>query len=89
MDKTKNTPPKTVLKCSFCNKSQHEVKKLVAGPSVYICNECVDLCQDIIKEESGNNFKKKDSTDIAKPSEICKTLNEYVIGQNRAKKIFC
>ncbi|MEI6187531.1 MAG: ATP-dependent Clp protease ATP-binding subunit ClpX [Alphaproteobacteria bacterium] len=87
MDKTKNTPPKTVLKCSFCNKSQHEVKKLVAGPSVYICNECVDLCQDIIKEESGNNFKKKDSTDIAKPSEICKTLNEYVIGQNRAKKI--
>jgi len=57
MDKTKNTPPKTVLKCSFCNKSQHEVKKLVAGPSVYICNECVDLCQDIIKEESGNNFK--------------------------------
>jgi ATP-dependent Clp protease ATP-binding subunit ClpX len=87
MDKTKNTPPKTVLKCSFCNKSQHEVKKLVAGPSVYICNECVDLCQDIIKEESGNNFKKKDSTDIAKPSEICKILNEYVIGQNRAKKI--
>jgi len=87
MDKTKNTPPKTVLKCSFCNKSQHEVKKLVAGPSVYICNECVDLCQDIIKEESGNNFKKKDSADVAKPSEICKILNEHVIGQNRAKKI--
>jgi ATP-dependent Clp protease ATP-binding subunit ClpX len=87
MDKTKNTPPKTVLKCSFCNKSQHEVKKLVAGPSVYICNECVDLCQDIIKEESGNSFKKKDSADVAKPNEICKILNEHVIGQNRAKKI--
>jgi ATP-dependent Clp protease ATP-binding subunit ClpX len=87
MDKIKNTPPKTVLKCSFCNKSQHEVKKLVAGPSVYICNECVDLCQDIIKEESGNNFKKKDSADVAKPNEICKILNEHVIGQNRAKKI--
>ncbi len=87
MDKTKNTPPKTVLKCSFCNKSQHEVKKLVAGPSVYICNECVDLCQDIIKEESGSSFKKKDSTDVAKPSEICKILDEHVIGQSRAKKI--
>jgi ATP-dependent Clp protease ATP-binding subunit ClpX len=87
MDKTKKNSPKTILKCSFCNKSQHEVKKLVAGPSVYICNECVDLCQDIIKEESGNSFKKKDSTDIPKPSEICKTLDEYVIGQEKAKKI--
>lgn len=87
MDKIKTVDSKLVFKCSFCSKSQNDVKKLVAGPSVYICNECVDLCHGIIKEEADNRFKKKDSTDVPKPSEICKALDEYVIGQERAKKI--
>ena len=72
--------------CSFCGKSQHEVKKLIAGPTVFVCDECVELCMDIIKDET-RNLAKKTTDKIASPSEICKTLNEYVIGQNKAKKI--
>lgn len=75
------------LFCSFCGKSQDEVKKLIAGPSVYICDECIELCNDIIAEE----YEKEDATrkgaTIPKPAEIKKILDEYVIGQDRAKKI--
>ncbi len=74
------------LFCSFCGKNQKEVKKLIAGPTVFVCDECVELCMDIIKEDSKNN-KYKIKKDIPKPSEINKFLNEYVIGQAKAKKI--
>jgi ATP-dependent Clp protease ATP-binding subunit ClpX len=74
----------TTLYCSFCGKNQHEAKKLIAGPSVYICNECVELCQEIVKEDTTVNKKHGEST--PKPSEIYDTLNEYVIGQDHAKK---
>jgi len=77
---------KKALYCSFCGKKQYEVKKLIAGPTVFICDECVDLCQDIIKEEAKIDIKKTDST-IPSPKEICEILNDYVIGQNRAKKV--
>ena len=77
---------KNPLYCSFCGKSQHEVKKLIAGPTVFICDECVELCMDIIREENKNNnsVEKKDNYT---PQEIFNILNDYVIGQLRAKKI--
>ncbi len=74
------------LYCSFCGKSQHEVKKLIAGPSVFVCNECVDLCNDIIQEEVRESGKSE-QTKIPNPSDIMKVLNEYVIGQKQAKRI--
>ena len=74
------------LKCSFCGKTQNQVKKLIAGPGVYICNECVDLCNEIIDEELKEE-KEIDFKDLPKPKEIYSTLNQYVIGQERAKKI--
>tara|TARA_B110000438_G_scaffold21387_1_gene19432 strand:- start:436 stop:1698 length:1263 start_codon:yes stop_codon:yes gene_type:complete len=77
---------KDSLFCSFCGKSQKEVKKLIAGPTVFVCDECVELCMDIIKEDSKNN-KIKVKEDIPKPSEINSILNDYVIGQEKAKKI--
>ena len=77
---------KESLFCSFCGKSQKEVKKLIAGPTVFVCDECVELCMDIIKEDSKNN-KTKLKKDTPKPSEIKKFLDEFVIGQNTAKKI--
>ncbi len=74
------------LFCSFCGKNQKEVKKLIAGPTVFVCDECVELCMDIIKEDNKNN-KFKIKKDIPKPSEINKFLNDYVIGQKDSKKI--
>ena len=76
---------KDTLFCSFCGKSQKEVKKLIAGPTVFVCDECVELCMDIIKEDSKNN-KIKVKDDIPKPREINSVLNDYVIGQTKAKK---
>ncbi|MBJ6137548.1 MULTISPECIES: ATP-dependent Clp protease ATP-binding subunit ClpX [Marinobacter] len=74
-----------LLYCSFCGKSQHEVRKLIAGPSVFICDECVDLCNDIIREEIQENAQEEASDRLPVPAEIRDTLNEYVIGQDRAK----
>ncbi len=74
------------LKCSFCNKSQSQVRKLVAGPGVYICDECIDLCNEIIDEELKDE-KEIDFKDLPKPHEIFSILNDYVIGQDKAKKV--
>jgi len=75
------------LVCSFCGKSQDEVRKLIAGPTVYICDECIDLCNDIIAEECDQEEGLSSTSAVPKPSEIKKVLDQYVIGQERAKKI--
>jgi len=75
------------LVCSFCGKSQDEVRKLIAGPTVYICDECIDLCNDIIAEECDQEEALSSTSAVPKPSEIKKVLSQYVIGQDRAKKI--
>src|SRR3990167_4971404 len=75
------------LVCSFCGKSQDEVRKLIAGPTVYICDECIDLCNDIIAEECDHEEALASSSTVPKPAEIKNVLDQYVIGQERAKKI--
>ena len=78
-----------LLYCSFCGKSQHEVRKLIAGPSVFICDECIDLCNDIIREEAAHRHRRRKAakSDLPSPHEICEILDQYVIGQVQAKKI--
>src|SRR5210317_2163225 len=76
-----------LLYCSFCGKSQHEVRKLIAGPSVFICDECVDLCNDIIREEVREAAGEENSDALPTPFEINGVLDQYVIGQARAKRV--
>ena len=85
MSKSKDKKNNSLF-CSFCGKSQHEVKKLIAGPTVFVCDECVELCMDIIKDETKTSIKKQ-SEKLVSPKEIYSSLNEYVIGQDQAKKI--
>ena len=75
-----------LVKCSFCGKSQKQVKKLIAGPGVYICDECIELCNDIIEEELAESSEVH-FDELPKPTEIFSFLDDYVIGQDRAKKI--
>jgi len=87
MTKLSGSDSKSTLYCSFCGKSQHEVRKLIAGPTVFICDECVELCNDIIREEAKGGVGARKDGGIATPMEICSTLNDYVIGQDRAKRV--
>ena len=77
---------KNTLYCSFCGKSQHEVRKLIAGPTVFICDECVELCMDIIREETKSSGLKS-ADGVPTPKEICEVLDDYVIGQAHAKRV--
>ena len=87
MAKNSSGDSKNTLYCSFCGKSQHDVRKLIAGPTVFICDECVELCMDIIKEESKESSSSTQSG-VPTPKEICEVLDDYVIGQETAKKVY-
>ncbi|MEH6756778.1 MAG: ATP-dependent Clp protease ATP-binding subunit ClpX [Parasphingorhabdus sp.] len=87
MTKLTGSDSKSTLYCSFCGKSQHEVRKLIAGPTVFICDECVELCNDIIREETKGAITGKKDGEVPTPKEICDVLNDYVIGQDRAKRV--
>jgi ATP-dependent Clp protease ATP-binding subunit ClpX len=86
MSKSSGGDSKNTLYCSFCGKSQHEVRKLIAGPTVFICDECVELCMDIIREENRTTLVKS-KEGVPTPSDICTVLNDYVIGQDHAKRV--
>ena len=86
MSKSSGSETKNTLYCSFCGKSQHEVRKLIAGPTVFICDECVELCMDIIREEHKTNSVKS-SDGVPTANDICTVLNYYVIGQSHAKRV--
>ncbi len=86
MSKSGNSDSKNTLYCSFCGKSQHEVRKLIAGPTVFICDECVELCMDIIREENKTSLVKS-SDGVPTPQEILTVLDDYVIGQPQAKRV--
>jgi len=86
MTKKNNSDPKDTLYCSFCGKSQHEVRKLIAGPTVFICDECVELCMEIIRDEHKNNVVKSQDG-VPTPTDIWAVLNDYVIGQEQAKRV--
>ena len=83
---TNSGESKNTLYCSFCGKSQHEVRKLIAGPTVFICDECVELCMDIIREENKTSGMKS-REGVPTPREICDVLDDYVIGQENAKRV--
>ncbi|MGP1354154.1 MAG: ATP-dependent Clp protease ATP-binding subunit ClpX [Parasphingopyxis sp.] len=87
MTKLSGSDSKSTLYCSFCGKSQHEVRKLIAGPTVFICDECVELCNDIIREETKGSISSKREGGVPTPAEICEVLNDYVIGQDSAKRV--
>ncbi|MEJ6595873.1 ATP-dependent Clp protease ATP-binding subunit ClpX [Parasphingorhabdus sp.] len=87
MTKLTGSDSKSTLYCSFCGKSQHEVRKLIAGPTVFICDECVELCNDIIREETKGAATGRKDGEVPTPQEICNVLNDYVIGQKRAKRV--
>ena len=87
MTKLSGSDSKNTLYCSFCGKSQHEVRKLIAGPTVFICDECVELCNDIIREETKGGLVGKKEGEVPSPQEICGVLDDYVIGQARAKRV--
>ena len=86
MNKSSGGDSKNTLYCSFCGKSQHEVRKLIAGPTVFICDECVELCMDIIREENKTHIVKS-GDGVPTPAEICSVLDDYVIGQDYAKRV--
>ena len=87
MTKLSGGDSKSTLYCSFCGKSQHEVRKLIAGPTVFICDECVELCNDIIREETKSALVSKKDGGVPTPQEICNVLDDYVIGQKQAKRV--
>jgi len=87
MSEKKGSAGNKLLHCSFCNKSQHEVRKLIAGPSVFVCDECIDLCNDIIREEAQANARASIRNELPTPAEIKAFLDQYVIGQDQPKRV--
>jgi ATP-dependent Clp protease ATP-binding subunit ClpX len=87
MSEKKGSATTKVLHCSFCNKAQHEVRKLIAGPSVFVCDECIELCNDIIREEAQANAQESIRTELPTPAEIKAFLDQYVIGQTAPKRV--